>query len=758
MRIERDLFIQALTVFLICSLVTAESSQSGMKQANYEDGSTSYRDPQANCQLTRFNGNAAHTLTDIYGYDEIVQFFDPANCGPGVTCPFEIQSVEFTLQDVPGAIWPCTVDVVIHRVYPCPVGNGDTCWAPNNFPPMDLYRERVVCDQATFLYPAIGTVTLTESCCVSGPFFLGLRYLEDNPGLCPSLVFDDNPTPDSCSMWHLNYQSAGGVVEWYVHFQGETVPGYPMWWINGNTASAECPQCAWRFWNAHSMHFPQLPPGDLINATHPLLLADDWECTKTGRIRNIHWWGYQNVSTVEEFQLTIRANVPAGTVCIDTTFGIGDCDGDGLPLTTADMVYLDAYVNSGGPAPDPISGADMNGDCVIDQIDLDLYQAYIDSGLSVFDVFGGYPVATCCVAADYSMPGELLWETVVTDFDVESELSMGFWSDWYDPSTGEVYNVGINRADRYDACLDSTQWFCQDSGEVYWLTVSAVDTGTGSQPWAWFASGDYWGGNAVWDTAGGTSFRELHEPDAGVSLIGDLGAISFDSSGNGQPLWSGSNYGEGWYYYPDSDTWRAWRYVGPFDTSRFLKAVFVLTAGGSWLEVALGWSTDAWSSEGHDFPPLPDYPESLYVNQLALYSGATDYTGLVLCDTVRSYNPEWVSIDLRGFNSDIGWSSQGTLTCRPKQFTLPLHLAFVIEGRSPCCMSPIRGNVDYDAGDAIDISDLVYLVDYMFTGGPPPLCFEEADMAASCGTLDISDLVYLIDYMFVGGPTPPTCP
>jgi hypothetical protein len=74
-----------------------------------------------------------------------------------------------------------------------------------------------------------------------------------------------------------------------------------------------------------------------------------------------------------------------------------------------------------------------------------------------------------------------------------------------------------------------------------------------------------------------------------------------------------------------------------------------------------------------------------------------------------------------------------------------------------CCMGSIRGNVDYDPGDAIDISDLVYLVDYMFTGGPPPPCAEEADMNADLAQ-DISDLVYLVDYMFTGGPPPLACP
>ena len=73
-----------------------------------------------------------------------------------------------------------------------------------------------------------------------------------------------------------------------------------------------------------------------------------------------------------------------------------------------------------------------------------------------------------------------------------------------------------------------------------------------------------------------------------------------------------------------------------------------------------------------------------------------------------------------------------------------------------CCIG-IRGNVDYSAGDVIDIADLVYLVDYMFNGGPPSPCPDEADMNGD-SAIDIADLVYLVDYMFSGGPTPADCP
>jgi hypothetical protein len=62
------------------------------------------------------------------------------------------------------------------------------------------------------------------------------------------------------------------------------------------------------------------------------------------------------------------------------------------------------------------------------------------------------------------------------------------------------------------------------------------------------------------------------------------------------------------------------------------------------------------------------------------------------------------------------------------------------------------GDIDH-AGDGVTISDLVYLVDYMFLGGLPPPVMEAANVDGF-GAIDIADLVYLVDYMFNGGPAP----
>jgi hypothetical protein len=66
----------------------------------------------------------------------------------------------------------------------------------------------------------------------------------------------------------------------------------------------------------------------------------------------------------------------------------------------------------------------------------------------------------------------------------------------------------------------------------------------------------------------------------------------------------------------------------------------------------------------------------------------------------------------------------------------------------------IRGDANGDG--VIDVSDVVYLLNYLFINGPAPEPLEAGD--ATCdGMVDASDVVYLLNYLFVGGPAP-GCP
>jgi hypothetical protein len=62
-----------------------------------------------------------------------------------------------------------------------------------------------------------------------------------------------------------------------------------------------------------------------------------------------------------------------------------------------------------------------------------------------------------------------------------------------------------------------------------------------------------------------------------------------------------------------------------------------------------------------------------------------------------------------------------------------------------------RGDLNHDG--ALDISDLIFLVEYSFGDGEPPDPFELADVNGD-GSVDITDLTYLVDYMFGDGPPP----
>jgi hypothetical protein len=60
---------------------------------------------------------------------------------------------------------------------------------------------------------------------------------------------------------------------------------------------------------------------------------------------------------------------------------------------------------------------------------------------------------------------------------------------------------------------------------------------------------------------------------------------------------------------------------------------------------------------------------------------------------------------------------------------------------------------DADGSGAVDIDDVVFLIGYIFSGGPAPdpICCGDAD---GSGAIDIDDVVYLIGYIFSGGPAP----
>lgn len=74
-------------------------------------------------------------------------------------------------------------------------------------------------------------------------------------------------------------------------------------------------------------------------------------------------------------------------------------------------------------------------------------------------------------------------------------------------------------------------------------------------------------------------------------------------------------------------------------------------------------------------------------------------------------------------------------------------------GINTICDNPVSSCGDVDASEQVDVTDVVYLINYIFASGPAPQDEANGDVDCSNQT-DITDSVYMINYIFAGGPPP----
>lgn len=154
---------------------------------------------------------------------------------------------------------------------------------------------------------------------------------------------------------------------------------------------------------------------------------------------------------------------------------------------------------------------------------------------------------------------------------------------------------------------------------------------------------------------------------ASAQVVHDSYYVAVDANLNLVPSQSGGtgyNNGE-WYYYENTVWWNEWFYNAPYNPDRwkeihieFLGQRFDPADPDMYLEFAVNWSTPEWSALGLGRPPLPgDEPEALYIERFTFietdFFFAPEPEFFVFDYVIPDYNPEWVSIDVWGWNFQI---------------------------------------------------------------------------------------------------------
>ena len=181
----------------------------------------------AACAMQKHSDTVSSYYSGFVSDDRIVTYFDPAaECG-SPAFPFEIQAISFTLFDAGGYQWPVDVDVVVYDLL-----GADSCGGPGS----ELCRFTVQCDSSLFALPSVATVSFPFTCCLTGPFYIGLEYSDTGSGPFPSIVFDNSAPVPACDNWGYGI---GSWFEWY-DFWAAPEPGYPVIWVDGETQSVAC--------------------------------------------------------------------------------------------------------------------------------------------------------------------------------------------------------------------------------------------------------------------------------------------------------------------------------------------------------------------------------------------------------------------------------------------------------------------------------------------------------------------------------------
>ncbi|MCK4858095.1 MAG: S8 family serine peptidase [candidate division Zixibacteria bacterium] len=360
-----------------------------------------------------------------------------------------------------------------------------------------------------------------------------------------------------------------------------------------------------------------------------------------------------------------------------------------------------------------------------------MIQGYTGQGviISVFDT--GFRKSHNAFAQAYA-EGRVLaeWDFVFGDGDVANEaedLSSAWnhgtstWSICGGASAGVHYGPGFGASFilcktedvRGETPIEEDNWVAASE----WVDSIGADIITSSLSYTdWYTASDYDGNTCVTTVA--------------ADIAAANGILVCNSAGNGGP--GASTIGAP----ADADSILAVGAVDSYGTITYFSSRGPTYDGRIKPEVcARGYNVHrATSDNDGSFSP---------------YGSGTSFSCPLVAGAaaiVMSAQPAWTNMQVREAlmltadntlfpNSTYGWGIIDTWAAIQMQFE-PSYVAG-----------------DADGNSLVNIADVVYLINYVFAGGPLPDPWQSGD-ADGDGSISIADVIYMIAYIFGGGPPP----
>jgi len=186
------------------------------------------RESDGLCTLRNNGDTIVSFYHGIVAGDRFATYIDPRKCAGSPQFPFAVQRIQIGLYTNYGGVWP--VEVAFEVWLPA---GPDSCSGPGTL----VCADTVLLDEATFLLPHLGVVTLNHRCCITQPFFIVVEYTGATPSPYPSVTFDSRMPADSCLNWAY---SVGYDWRRWNHYWWPPVPGNLVIWVEGDANSAVC--------------------------------------------------------------------------------------------------------------------------------------------------------------------------------------------------------------------------------------------------------------------------------------------------------------------------------------------------------------------------------------------------------------------------------------------------------------------------------------------------------------------------------------